>query len=113
MSRSVSVLLTVVIVAGIVQLVLGSLFWAGTGTNLIPVHEAIGTILVLSLWALAFLAARAGVSRGLAVLAAVWGVVVPVIGIAQTNILAGSAHGLIQVVHLALGLGAMVFACAL
>jgi hypothetical protein len=112
-NSSIAIARTVVIVAGLVQLVLGSLFWAGIGKGLIPVHVAIGTVFVLSLWALAFLAWRAGASTGLVILVAVWGLVLPVVGVGQENVLAGSAHWIIQVVHLLLGVAAMGLASML
>jgi hypothetical protein len=113
MPRSIAVTRTIVIIAGLLQLVLGMAFWAGALKGLVPVHMAIGTILVVSLWVLAYFAAKAGVGRGLVVLAVVWGLVVPVVGVAQAGILRGSAHWVVQVVHLLLGLGAMGVASVL
>jgi hypothetical protein len=113
MNRSISIARTVVIVAGIVQLVLGMLFWSGIGRNLIPVHATIGIILVLSLWTLALLAARAGAPIGLVVLVVVWGLILPVVGLGQTSVLHGSLHWIVQVVHLLLGLAALALASVL
>lgn len=113
MPRSVAVTRTIVIIAGLLQLVLGMAFWAGALNGLVPVHMSIGIILVVSLWVLAFFAARAGVGPGLVVLAVVWGLAVPLLGVAQEGILKGSAHWIVQVVHLLLGLGAMGFASIL
>ncbi|HEX3648344.1 MAG TPA: hypothetical protein VHV49_07940 [Pseudonocardiaceae bacterium] len=110
MNRPILIARTTVLVAGIVQLVLGALFWSGIGQNLVPVHATIGTILVLALWTVAFFAARAGAPRGLVVLAVVWGLIVPAFGTLQTSILPGSLHWIIQVVHLLLGLAAMALA---
>jgi hypothetical protein len=107
MNRSIVITRTVVIAAGVVQLVLGLLFWADIGKGLVPVHAAVGIILVLSLLALTFLCARAGAPIGLVVLTVVWSLAVPAIGLSQKQILVGSAHWIIQVVHLLLGLGAM------
>ncbi|HEY3750887.1 MAG TPA: hypothetical protein VGL80_16975 [Pseudonocardiaceae bacterium] len=112
-NKSIVIARTVVIAAGIVQLVLGMLFWAGIGRNLIPVHETIGTILVLSLLTLAFLAAWAGAPIGLVVLVVVWALVLPVVGVGQTNVLVGSLHWIVQAVHLLLGLAAMGLASVL
>ena len=113
MTKPIATSRAIVIVAGIVQLILGSLFWAGIGTNLIPLHETIGTIVVLALWTCAFFAARAGAPRGLVALAVVWGVIVPVVGVSQTGILPGSLHWIIQILHVLLGLTAMGLASAL
>lgn len=98
---------TLVRVTGAVQIVLGVLFWTGTATGLIPLHKLVGFVLVLSLWMLAFLAARAGVSPGLVALAVVWGLVTPVLGLSQDRLLTGSAHWVIQALHLLVGLGAI------
>jgi hypothetical protein len=113
MTKPVAITRAIVIAAGVVQLILGGLLWAGIGKNLVPVHATIGTILVLSLWTCAFFAARAGAPRGLVALAVVWGLIVPVVGVTQTSILPGSTHWIIQVVHVLLGLAAMGLAGAL
>jgi hypothetical protein len=98
---------TLVRLAGLTAIVLGVLFWTGNVRGLIPVHMLLGLVLVLSLWTLAFLAARAGVDRGFVTLAVVWGFVVPVLGLTQGQLLPGDYHWVIQVVHLLVGLGAM------
>ena len=64
-------------------------------------------VLVLALWVLAVLAWRAGVSPGFALLAIIWGVIVVVLGVTQTQLLLGAAHWVIQVTHLVVGLAAM------
>src|SRR6266849_829477 len=93
--------------AGLIAIVLGVLFWAGYALSLIPIHMLVGFVVVLSLWTLAVLAARAGVQRGLVALALVWGLIVPILGIMQNRLLPGSAHWVIQVVHLLVGVGAV------
>jgi hypothetical protein len=98
---------TLVRLAGLTAIVLGVLFWTGNVRGLIPVHMLLGLVLVLSLWTLAFLAARAGVDRRFVALAVVWGFVVPVLGLTQGQLLPGDYHWVIQVVHLLVGLGAM------
>jgi len=67
---------TLIRLTGLVQIVLGVLFWTGNARGLIPLHMLVGFVLVLSLWVMAALAARAGVQPGLVALAAVWGLVV-------------------------------------
>ncbi|HEU4398887.1 MAG TPA: hypothetical protein VFU54_13765 [Actinomycetota bacterium] len=91
----------------VVQLVLGVLFWTGNALDLVPLHQTIGFLLVFGLWTLAGLAARAGVRPPLVALAAVWGLIVPILGLTQTRLLVGSAHWLIEVLHLLVGLGAI------
>lgn len=113
MNRPIVISRTVVIVAGVVQLILGLLFWAGIGKGLVPVHAAIGIILVLSLLILTFLCARAGAPIGLVILTVIWSLVVPVVGLVQKQVLVGSAHWIVQVVHLLLGVGTMGLASIL
>jgi hypothetical protein len=94
-------------VTGLTQIVLGLVIWIFDPDAVIPVHIAVGLALVLSLWTLAFLAAEAGVSRGLVILAVFWGFLAPVLGLTQGQLLVGDAHWVIQVVHLLVGLGAI------
>jgi len=91
----------------VVQLLLGVLFWTGNALDLVPLHQTVGFLLVFGLWTLAALAARAGVRPPLVALAAVWGLIVPILGLTQTRLLVGSAHWLIEVLHLLVGLGAI------
>lgn len=88
----------------VVQIVLGLLFWTNNALSLIPVHMLSGSILVLMLWVLALMAAVSGVNRGLAALAFVWGLIVPILGVTQGGLLPGSMHWVIEVLHLAVGL---------
>jgi hypothetical protein len=67
----------------------------------------VGFLLVFGLWTLAALAARAGVQPSLVALAAVWGLIVPILGLNQDRLLTGSAHWVIEVLHLLVGLGAI------
>jgi hypothetical protein len=91
--------------AGVVQILLGLAFWTGNLLGLVDLHQLLGILLVLALWTLAALAARAGVQPGPVAGAVVLGLVVPVVGLTQRELLPGSAHWVIQVVHLLLGIG--------
>jgi hypothetical protein len=77
-------------VVWVVQLALGVVFWTGNTQ--------------------AVLTARAGVEPRLVAVAAVWGLIVPIVGLTQTSLLTGSLHWLIQVIHLLLGLGLIALA---
>jgi hypothetical protein len=92
---------------GLVLIVLGILFWTGNALSLVPVHMLAGLLLVLSLWTLAFLAARSGVQPGFVALAFLWGLLVPVLGLTQGMLLVGSGHWLVQILHLLVGLAAI------
>lgn len=93
--------------SGLVLLVLGVIFWTGNLDSLHLLHILLGLLLVLGLWTLAAIAIRARASVGIAVLALAWGVVLPVLGLTQVNLLTGGSHWVIQVVHLLVGLGAI------
>jgi hypothetical protein len=95
------------LVTGLAQLALGLAFWAGSLLALLSVHMMNGLVFVVLLEAQAVLAFRAGVSGRLAALAVVWGLIVPVVGMTQTQILPGNFHWIIQVAHLAVGLVAI------
>jgi hypothetical protein len=103
----------IVRLTGITQVVLGVLFWTGRALTLVPMHMLIGLVFVLGVWALAGLAARARVSPALVLLGAIWGIVVIVLGITQGRLLPGPAHWVVRVLHLLVGLVAMVLAALL
>src|ERR1700681_2176213 len=104
-----SVLVTQIVARAIavVQVALGILVWTGHGDSLIPVHIAVGLLLVVDLWAAVALGLRSGAPTGLAVLALVWSVGMPVFGLVQANILTGDVHVVVDVVHLVVGLAAV------
>jgi hypothetical protein len=90
---------------GVVQIVLGLAFWTGNLLGLVDLHQLLGILLVLALWTQAALAARAGVPVGMVAGAVVLGLIVPIVGLTQRELLPGSAHWVIEVVHLLLGIG--------
>ena len=95
---------------GVIQLVLGIIFWTGNALGPVDLHQLIGIVLVLGLWTQAAMAHRAGVPGGLVAGAAVYGLLVPIVGLTQRDLFPGSAHWVIQVVHLLLGLGLLALA---
>jgi hypothetical protein len=107
MRVSATVFQMLVRVCGVVQIILGLLFWSNNARTLVPVHMLIGTVLVLSLWALAVVAAISGVNIGLVAFAILWGLVTLLFGLTQAQILPGTSHWIIQVLHLLIGLGAI------
>ena len=110
MRQTTVISLGLVRIAGIAQLVLGTLLWTGRGYQYLPVHMAIGALLVLGLWTIAVVALTTKVSRGLAVFALVWGIALPVFGMRQGMILVGSLRWITQVIHLLMGITAMAVA---
>jgi hypothetical protein len=93
--------------SGLVLIGLGGAFWAGRALMLIPVHEQVGYVFVVSLWTLAVLTARAGAAPSLVGLTLVWGVAIPILGVKQDQLLVGNGHWVIQVLHLLVGAGAI------
>jgi hypothetical protein len=104
---------SIIRITGPIQVVLGLLFWAGVALTLLPLHMAIGMGFVLALVALAVLAALRGLHPVLVLLSLGWGLIVPLFGMVQTRLLPGPMHWVIQAMHLAIGLIAMVVAARL
>jgi hypothetical protein len=96
---------TLIRLAGLVLMVLGGLLWTGRVLDLTPAHAAIGVLFVLLLWTQALLAARAGLGAGIVSIETMWGLAILIFGMIQVRLLPGSAHWLIRVVHLLLGIG--------
>lgn len=100
MKTSIAVTRGVVGITGIIQLVLGVLFWLGFVRGLIPLHMILGLVFVLGLWTLAVLCARAGAPAGLVAFALAWGFVIPALGMTQMQILPGPGHWMVRTAHL-------------
>ena len=107
MKTAIKVSLAVLLGCGALLLVLGLVIWTGDADGLIPVHITLGVVLVLTLWTIAFIAARAGVPTRTVAFAAAWGVFVVLLGLAQEDLLTGSWHWVIQVLHVAVSMGAI------
>ncbi len=98
---------------GLILLGLGILFWTGNALELVPVHITAGMVLVLCLWVLSYLATRVGIPARFLVVPLAWSLIMPALGLAQARLVVNSAHWVIQVVHLLVGLGAFGLAGAL
>ena len=94
-------------VLGMVQLILGIVFWTGHALTWIPVHMAIGLAFVLTLAAIGVLAARRGLGAGAAIGAIGWGILVLAVGATQQRILIGDMHWIVRVTHLVISAAAM------
>lgn len=107
MRTSTSIAIWVVRITGLIQIVLGVLFWTGNLRSLVLVHMISGTILVLALWFLAFQSISSGANPGLGYVSIIWGLLTIVLGMTQPGLLPGPFHWVIQVLHLLVGIGAM------
>ena len=105
--RALKVAMRTLMACGALLLVLGIVIWIDHSEQLVAVHIAIGIVLVLTLWTICVFAARAGVPAGTVAFAAAWGVLIVALGLAQEEILPGDWHWTIQVLHLAVSMGAI------
>jgi hypothetical protein len=64
----------------------------------------LGVVLVFALWLLAATASQMGVPMGMVAGAAIVGLITLVLGLTQASLLPGSAHWIIQVLHLVVGM---------
>ena len=91
-----------------VLLVSGLLVWIGL-YPLVGFHQLFGYALIASLWTLAVLASRSGVSMGVVVGAVSWGLLVLALGWGQRYILPGSMHWIVQVLHVAISMASVAW----
>jgi hypothetical protein len=104
MNRVVLIARSLVSVLGLALIVLGVLLWSGRALGLLSLHMLLGTLFVISLWALVAVALIARAARGLALVVLLWSLVVPALGVEQVRLLPGSQHWVIQSSHLLVGL---------
>ena len=104
----VRIMIMVLRLSVLLTLILGVILWTGNAASLKLVHIGLGILVVLSLWILGFAQAIAkGGNWGLAAGAFILGLILPIFGLGQVGLLPGSAHWVIQVIHLLLGLAAI------
>jgi hypothetical protein len=103
---AVAVLLMIVRLCALVLVVLGIGFWSGHWLALVPAHMAIGVVLVACLLIIGISTAVARSTFGPAGAAIVWSAVVVWLGVTQQQLMPGSAHWIVQALHLLVGLGA-------
>lgn len=94
-------------ISGVALLLLGILFWTGHALTLVPLHMLLGALLVLSMWMLVAISLHARTAMGLAAVVLVWSLIVPLLGMAQMQLLPGGGHWVVQVLHLLVGIAAM------
>jgi uncharacterized protein len=92
-------------VSGGLAIAFGLVVWAANVAELGGIHGLAGWLVIASLWTLAALAWRSGVSRGAVWFAVGWGVVTALGASAQYQ---RPASGWITALHVATGIGAMI-----
>ena len=107
MKRIVVIARSLLSLFGLSLIVLGFLFWSGHALSLRPLHMSIGGLFVLCLWVLIASAMVARARLGFVLFALAWSLIVPVLGVAQSSLLPGPLHWVIQVAHFAVGFIAM------
>jgi hypothetical protein len=107
MRTVMKVAVATMLACGGLLLVLGIVIWTGSADQLIGVHVALGVVLIVSLWTIIAIAARSGVPMNIVAFAAGWSLVVVILGLAQEELVPGSWHWSIQVLHLGISMGAI------
>ncbi len=104
-SMVVRIASVVLSLAGLLALISGLLFWAGSVLNLVTMHMLLGFLAVAALWAIAImqLSAKAG-SWMIGASALIVGSLMIVVGVTQSSLMVGEHHWIIRVTHLTLGL---------
>lgn len=110
MKATANILRILVSAIGAIMIVLGILFWTGNALTLVTLHMLLGVTLVLLLWVIAIMAMVARANTVLALAGLVWGLIVPILGVTQFQLLPGSRHWMIQALHLLVGLIAIALA---
>jgi len=106
MQRAVKIAQIALRGSGVLVLLIGLALWSGRGYSFRQTHMMLGAVVVVSLWTLAGLAAKAAPPARV-IMAVLWGFIVLALGMTQTQILPGSAHWVVRVIHLLVGVGAM------
>ncbi|MGH7619089.1 MAG: hypothetical protein ACREPM_17855 [Gemmatimonadaceae bacterium] len=107
MRPTLTVLVMLARLLGVIQIVTGLAFWMGLLSKATPVHIALGSLLVLVLWTVALTALFALPARMVPLVALFWGGAVLWLGMAQTTLLPGSAHWAVRIAHLVVGVAAL------
>jgi hypothetical protein len=93
-------------IAGSVALVLGLLIWT-VQLDVVSLHMLFGLLVALALLVISILAALTRPLRVLGIIGIVYAFILPLLGLNQETLLIGNLHWVIQVVHLAVGVGAL------
>lgn len=104
----VRITVNVLRIAALLALILGIIFWTSdTRGVLVPIHMLLGIIVTLTLLILGGVMTTVKGGLGLGIGAIVLGLLVVIVGLTQTQLIPGSLHWIIQVIHLLIGLTAI------
>jgi hypothetical protein len=109
----ISLLRWCVRLAGLGALALGVLLWRGMFTGALNVHMALGWIVALVLVIVAAYALNRRVRIPLALISLLWAAATVYVGLRQNQLVTGSGHWVIEILHFLLGVGAIGLAEAL
>ena len=107
MTTSIKILVAILRIVFLLSIILGLALWTGHGYAYLQLHMWLGFVITFDLLILSLLGLLSRVSAALPIIAIVWAVLLPVIGISQLHLMPGPSHWVIRVVHLILGLGAI------
>jgi hypothetical protein len=107
MRKSLTILVMLGRLLGVVQIVVGLYIWFRGATGVVVFHTAVGSLFVLVLWIIAVIALFALPKRGVPLFALLWGGIVLWFGMAQTTFLPGTGHWAVRLAHLLIGIAAM------
>ncbi len=105
--KTTFILKNIVRITGVIQLITGVVFWTGNAKTLVVGHILLGSLLSLALLGLAYQAYKAKISPKLVIIAAIWGIVLPIWGVMQERVFPGTNNWIAQVLHLLSGIGAI------
>jgi len=96
-------------IAGTGALVLGLLIWT-LDLDVVSIHMLFGLLVALSLLVISLLSVFTKELRLAGIIGVVYAFILPLLGLNQETLLVGSQHWLIEILHLAVGIGALAFA---
>lgn len=106
----VLVLQMIIRVLWVVNIVLGLLFVTGNLVQLVMLHETFGLVIAICLVILAILAIAQARAIALGVAGIVVAILLPVVGMGQVDVVAGSGHVAVEFVHVLVALAAIALA---
>ncbi len=86
---------------------MGLLLWKGGFAGTLRLHMTLGAIVAVYLIILALAAGSARVQVPMAIVSVLWAAATLYIGTAQSGLMPGSSHWVVEALHLILGIGAI------